>query len=203
MAHIAARDPVMRRLIPTCPPLTSLRLEANRFRALAGSILSQQISVHAARSIRSRLAAMAGPGGLTPECILRLGPDSLRSAGISRTKAAYLTDLAECVASGRLELNRIGRAADEQIVEQLRAVKGIGVWTAQMFLIFSLGRLDVFPSEDYGVRAAIRRLYGLPELPDRATSFGIAERWRPYRTVASWYCWRSHERSGTKTESRL
>ena len=201
-AHIIAADPVMRRLARTCPPLTALRLETNRFAALAQSILSQQISVHAARAIRARLLKLTEPEGLSPTNIQRLRPAQLRAAGISATKASYLKDLAVHVTSRRLELNRIGRSRDGNVIQQLTAVKGIGVWTAQMFLIFSLGRLDVFPHDDYGVRAALQRLYGLAELPDKKTSFEIAEPWAPYRTIASWYCWRSHELDRGKSGKR-
>jgi len=177
LAQIRRNDPVMRTLIRCCPPLTSLRLQPNRFGMLVHSILSQQISVHAARAIRTR----------------RLDPDELREVGVSRVKAGYLKDLAEKVSSGEVRLNQIGRRNDDSIIRELTSVKGIGVWTAQMFLIFSLGRIDVFPHDDYGVRAAIRKLYSLDDLPDKATSERIAEPWRPYATIATWYLWRSRE----------
>jgi DNA-3-methyladenine glycosylase II len=119
--------------------------------------------------------------------------DELRLAGLSRQKASYLVDLATHVFEGRLNLNRIGRLSDDAVIESLIEVKGIGVWTAQMFLIFSLGRLDVLPHGDLGVRMAIQRLYGLDELPDRETCHRIAEPWRPYASIAAWYCWRSLE----------
>lgn len=186
-------DPVMGELIRRCPPITEMRLQSNRFGMLVQSILSQQISIHAARAIRSRLLEAAGPGPLTPEGIVRLGPDQLRAIGMSGSKAAYLEDLAGKVQSGVIQLNQIGRRDDQSVVRELTAVKGIGVWTAQMFLIFSLGRLDVFPHDDYGVRSAIRTLYRLDHLPNRETSHRIAERWRPYATIATWYLWRSHE----------
>ncbi len=189
----------MRRLVGECTPLTSLQLQSNRFQALVNSILSQQISIHAARAIRSRLIELAGPEGLTASRFQQLSPERLQSVGVSRPKATYLKDLADHLQSGRLRLNQIGRLNDSGVIEQLTAVKGIGVWTAQMFLIFSLGRLDVFPHDDYGVRAAIGNLYGLEELPDKKTSSGIAEPWRPYRTIATWYCWRSHEQKGSKS----
>ncbi len=192
-AHVSAADPIMRRLASECPHLTSLRLQTNRFRALVNSILSQQISIHAARATRLRLMELAGPRGLTERTIRQLSLEQLRAVGISRPKATYLKDLADQILSGRLRLNQIGRSSDSAVIEQLTAVKGIGVWTAQMFLIFSLGRLDVFPHGDYAIRAAIQNLYGLVELPDKLTSSGIAEPWRPYRTIATWYCWRSHE----------
>ena len=195
-AHISDADPIMRRLVLQCPPLDSLRLQSNRFAALTNSILSQQISVHAARAIRSRLAELAGEKNLTASRIKQLRLKTLQSAGISRPKALYLKNLADNVQSGRLRLNQIGRKSDAAVVEELIQVKGIGVWTAQMFLIFALGRLDVFPHDDYGVRAAIRNLYGLEELPDKKTSSKISEPWRPYRTIATWYCWRSHDLKG-------
>jgi len=191
--HLRRADPVMKDLIRRCPPLTDLRMQPNRFGILVHSILSQQISVHAARSIRARLTEQVGPGGLTPENVAALDLEMLRSIGISRQKAAYLLDLAEKARDGVLRLDAMGRWKDDRVIEELIQVKGIGVWTAQMFLIFSLGRLDVFPHEDYGVRAAIRRLYGLEELPDKATCLEVGGPWRPWATIASWYCWRSLE----------
>ncbi len=193
ISHISATDPVMRRLVAECPPLTSLRLQSNRFEALVNSILSQQISISAARAIRSRLADLAGPPGLSEKRIKQLGLRKLHAAGISRPKATYIKDLADHIASGRLVLDHMGRSSDSRVIEQLTAVKGIGVWTAQMFLIFSLGRLDVFPHGDYAVRLSIQNLYGLDRLPDKKTSSGIAEVWEPFRTIGAWYCWRSHE----------
>lgn len=117
--------------------------------------------------------------------------DELRSVGLSPQKASYVTDLVQKVNDGTVDLRKIGRLSDEQIIEQLIQVKGIGRWTAQMFLIFSLGRLDVFPHDDLGVRSAIRDNYGLNDLPDKETAIKIAAPWRPYATVASWYCWQS------------
>jgi DNA-3-methyladenine glycosylase II len=113
--------------------------------------------------------------------------------GLSQQKAAYVLDLAERVNSGELQLARLSRLPDDAVIEALTQVKGIGVWTAQIFLIFSLGRLDVLPHDDLGVRMAIRNLYGLDELPTKEVSHKIAARWRPYASVASWYCWRSLE----------
>ena len=156
-AHLGSVDPVMRRLIGKCLPLTTLKLQSNRFGALVNSILSQQISIHAARAIRSRLTDLVGRGGLTADALTWIPGDQLRAIGVSQVKASYIKDLARKLHSGELRLNTIGRFNDEQVIEQLVEVKGIGVWTAQMFLISSLGRLDIFPHQDYGVRAAIRR----------------------------------------------
>jgi DNA-3-methyladenine glycosylase II len=194
--HLRRVDPVMKTLASRCAPLTELRLYRDRFFALANSILSQQISIHAARAIKDRLSERVGSDGITPASLARLTVEDLRGVGISRPKATYLKDLAGRVASGDLPLNRLARMSDEQVIAALTEVRGIGVWTAQMFLIFSLGRLDVFPHDDYGVRAAIRKLYGLEELPDKKTSQEIASPWRPYATIASWYCWRSLELDG-------
>jgi DNA-3-methyladenine glycosylase II len=183
----------MRRLARDCAPLTSLKLQSNRFGMLVHSILSQQISVHAARAVRGRLVDRIGKPGLTPDAIADLTLEELRAVGMSRTKAAYLHDLSEKVSSGAVALNRIGRKTDEDVIGELIQIKGIGVWTAQMFLIFSLGRLDVFPHDDYGIRSAIQKLYGLDDLPSRPDSESIAAPWRPYATIATWYLWRSHE----------
>lgn len=115
----------------------------------------------------------------------------LRSVGLSRQKASYLLDLAQKTLNGTVRLDRMGRLRDEAVIEMLTQVKGIGRWTAEMFLIFSLGRLDVLPVDDLGVRAAIKDLYALDDLPDKQTCIEIAAPWRPYATIGSWYCWRS------------
>ena len=192
LRHLRRADPVMRTLIQKAGPYT-LKPRRDRFHALVSSIISQQISGSAARSIRQRLFDHAAPEKLSPGNLCRLTPDALRRLGVSPQKASYLLDLANRVVSGELRLETMGRRTDEEVIEELITVKGIGVWTAQMFLMFSLGRLDVFPHDDLGVRTAIRNLYELEELPDKATSHRIAEPWRPYASIASWYCWRSLE----------
>lgn len=194
--HLRRCDSVMRETIDQVGPYT-LRLEQDRFSMLVRSIISQQISVAAARSIRGRLESLLQPAKLTPEALLEIPTDQLRGVGLSSQKCAYILDLAEKVHGGHLQLRTIGRFSDEAIIDQLTLVKGIGRWTTQMFLIFSLGRLDVFPEDDLGVRVAIRNQYGLDDLPDRRTSREIAAPWRPYASVASWYCWRSLETVAT------
>jgi DNA-3-methyladenine glycosylase II len=188
--HLRKNDPVMRGVIRRAGPFT-LNLRHDRFHALVLSIVSQQISGKAARSIWEKLRTIAVP--LSAERLSSLSVDELRKAGLSRQKASYVLDLASHVRDGKLQLNRLGRLSDDAVIESLVAVKGIGVWTAQMFLIFSLGRLDVLPHADLGVRTAIQKLYGLEELPDRDTCHRIAAAWRPYASIASWYCWRSLE----------
>jgi DNA-3-methyladenine glycosylase II len=180
----------MKSMIDAVGPFT-LRFDHDRFGLLIRSIVSQQISTIAARAIRKRLLELAGPDGLTAANLSRFTTEVLRSVGLSQQKASYVADLSAKVNDGTVDLRRIGRFSDEQVVEQLTRVKGIGVWTAQMFLIFSLGRPDVFPHDDLGVRTAIRDRYGLEDLPDKKTSHAIAAPWRPYASVASWYCWRT------------
>jgi DNA-3-methyladenine glycosylase II len=180
----------MRDLMKKVGPFT-LKPRRDRFRTLVGSIISQQISGKAAASIHARLKQRVAPERISPESLIRLSPDELRKVGISPQKAKYLLDLATRVASGELRLQRLSQMEDEEVIEALIQVKGIGVWTAQMFLLFSLGRLDVFPHDDLGVRVAIRNLYGLDDLPDKHISHRIATPWRPYASIATWYCWRS------------
>ena len=182
----------MRGVIRRAGPFT-LQLHRNRFKALVLTIIGQQISGKAAASIRAKLINHLKPRQISAESIARLSLQELRSVGVSPQKAGYLLDLAERVASGNLVLSRMSRMEDAEVIEALIQVKGIGVWTAQMFLIFSLGRLDVFPHDDLGVRVAIRNLYGLEELPNKEIGHRIAAPWRPYASVASWYCWRSLE----------
>jgi DNA-3-methyladenine glycosylase II len=188
--HLRASDPVMKAMIDAVGPFT-LRFNNDRFGLLVRSIISQQISTSAARSIRKRLQELAAPDELTAEDLATFTVDGLRSVGLSSQKASYVADLASKVNDGTVDLRQIGRFSDERVVDTLTQVRGIGQWTAQMFLIFSLGRPDVFPHDDLGVRTAIRDQYGLDDLPDKKTSHTIAAPWRPYASVASWYCWRS------------
>ena len=170
-----------------------MKLRRDRFQALVFSILSQQISGKAAAAIRRKFLDFVGPDGLNARFISTLTVADLRTVGLSRQKATYILDLAQRVHEGTLPLERLARLSDDEVIEALIAVKGIGVWTAHMFLMFSLGRLDIMPHGDYGVRSAIQKLYGLDELPDRQTCHRIAECWRPYASIAAWYCWRSLE----------
>ena len=188
--HLRANDLVMRSMIDAVGPFT-LRPDRDRFGLLVRSIISQQISTSAARAIRGRLIEFVGPEGVTAANLTRFNIDQLRSVGLSPQKASYVTDLATKVNDRTVGLQQIGRLSDERVVETLIQVKGIGRWTAQMFLIFSLGRPDVLPHDDLGIRTAIRDRYGLDDLPDKATCHAIAAAWRPYASVASWYCWRT------------
>jgi DNA-3-methyladenine glycosylase II len=189
--HLARRDPVLKQLIRRVGPCTLCPNPANRFSLLAQSIIAQQISSKAAMSIRARLDQALAPEGVTPANILRTPDTTLRSAGVSEAKTRYLRDLADKVHNATLLLDVLHEFSDEEVIAQLLPVKGIGRWTAQMFLIFSLGRPDVLPVDDLGLRMAVQQEFNLAELPNRTQLEKLAELWRPYRSVATWYMWRS------------
>lgn len=170
-----------------------LKRQTNRYQSLLRAIIAQQISTVAARSIWNKLEQAAGTPRLTPEDIARLSDPELRGVGISPQKLGYVRSLTDHVLDGQLRLTAIHRLPDAEVIAELVQVKGIGVWTAHMFLIFSLGRADILPHGDLGIQTAIRRVYGLDELPKRESCERIAQAWRPYATVASWYLWRSLE----------
>jgi DNA-3-methyladenine glycosylase II len=164
----------------------------DHYGALVRAIAGQQLSVLAARAIYTRLTDRYGGRPPTPEEILAEDPEELRAAaGLSRAKTGYLRSLAEHVVSGELELERLDDLPDEDVIAELVAVKGLGMWSAQMFLMFQLERPDVLPTGDLGIRNAIQRAYGLPEPPTAAQMDAIGDAWRPYRTLASRYLWRS------------
>jgi DNA-3-methyladenine glycosylase II len=188
--HLRRRDPVLKRLIGSVGTCT-LRRDPKRFQALVRSIIAQQISTRAAVSIHTRLKTALASTGVTPAAIVDAGPKTLRAAGLSANKIRSLTDLAEHVLSGALPLDRLHRWPDEKVIETLVPVRGIGRWTAEMFLIFSLGRLDVLPVGDYGLRSGIRLHYEMKDLPSPKELALLAEPWRPYRSIATWYVWRS------------
>lgn len=185
-------DPVMRAHIDRVGPCPLAPRMGRRphFEQLARSIAFQQLAGKAASTIWGRTRALV-PGAFTADRVVQLSEELLRSAGLSTSKARSLRDLAEHVADGRLALARIGRLSDEEVVDQLTMVRGIGRWTAEMFLIFQLGRLDVWPVGDFGVRNGYRVLYGLADLPTIEELTAAGEAFAPYRSVAAWYCWRA------------
>lgn len=189
IVHLRKRDRRMRKVIELVGPC-KMKRDPRHFAMLARSIVAQQISTTVARVIWGRLEDLVGEGGISAESLGTLTPAKLRTIGVSGQKSRYLIDLADKVNAGAIEFRSLNRRSDEEIIEGLTQVKGIGVWTAQMYLIFSLGRLDVFPWNDLGVRTQMQRIYGLAELPGKEESHSIAEAWRPYASVASWYCWR-------------
>jgi DNA-3-methyladenine glycosylase II len=163
------------------------------YRELTESIISQQLSVKAARSIRQRFYDLFGGSFPSPDAILAETPEALRKTGLSNAKVAYIRDLAGHIQDGQLNFAGIDAFENEAVIAKLVAIKGIGEWTAHMFLIFSMGRLDVLPSGDLGIRSGIRKLYGLAALPAPQEIVQIAEtnHWHPYESVASWYIWHS------------
>lgn len=189
VAELARRDRVMAQLIER-NPFRLPRPDSPHFAALAESILYQQLAGAAAAAIHRRFVALFD-GNLSPDAVLALPARKLRAAGLSRAKVAAIRDLAAKVVDGTVRLHRIGRLTDEAIVTSLSTVRGIGQWTAEMFLIFQLRRLDVWPVGDYGVRTGYMLAYGLPALPKPKELQALGERFRPYRTVAAWYCWRA------------
>jgi DNA-3-methyladenine glycosylase II len=187
--HLRRVDPHLRAIIDRIGPCR-LEPHLDRFGALVRSIISQQISFKAAISINQRLRTIGGEPH-RPRRLIELGETTLRSVGLSSAKARYVLNLAEAVDSGQVPLDEIDDSWDEPtIVKTLTSVKGIGVWTAEMFLIFVLNRPDVLPASDLGIRAALKDRHGLVELPKPRECFALAETWRPYRTIASWYVWR-------------
>ena len=187
--HLRRVDPHLRAVIDRIGPCR-LEPHADRFGALVRSIVSQQISAKAARSINLRLIAIGGEP-YRPHRLIELGETVLRGAGLSGSKARYVLNLAEAVASGTVPLDAIDDSWDDAtITRSLTAIKGIGVWTAEMFLIFALNRPDVLPASDLGVRVALRDRHGLAQLPKPSECYPLAESWRPYRSIASWYIWK-------------
>jgi DNA-3-methyladenine glycosylase II len=193
--HLRRADPVLRSLIDRHGPLSLDDRRRGRptdpYGALLRAIVGQQLSTKAARSIYGRLLETFGGRTPTPAELLAADPELIRSVGLSGSKVAYLRDLAAHVESGELEIDRLPELDDDQVTAELTAVKGLGRWSADMFLIFHLGRPDVLPVGDLGIRRAVEREYGLPQAPGPAELERIAEPWHPHRTLASLYLWRS------------
>jgi len=189
--HLKKADPVLADIIERLGPYGIKFLEPD-FETLVKSIVSQQLSGKVAKTIYGRLIDAAG-GRLTPESLLKLRPARMRALGLSRQKIEYIRDLARHSRLGSVDFARLPDCSDDEVIEHLTAVKGIGVWTAHMFLIFALRRTNVLPTGDLGIRAAIRKAYGLEELPKPSKIEEMARGWHPYCSVASWYLWRSLE----------
>lgn len=194
-------DPKLAAVIKEVGPCT-LKARRDRFGSLASAIVSQQISTSAAATIKQRVLDAISEQRETPVkrgfpwCAITMAGFSIedyRELGVSRQKAGYILDLSEKVNDGSLDLASISKLDDEAVIEQLIQIKGIGRWTAQMFLMFSLARMDVLPVDDLGIKNGFQKVYELDELPNKEQMFEIAEPWKPYRTIASWYLWRSLE----------
>jgi len=193
VAHLRVADPVLARLIADVGPLT-LEPRDGAFRSLARAIFFQQLAGPAARAIMGRVLAVLETDEerwYNPEQLLQAKEEELRGAGLSRQKLVYLQDLSAKFASGELSEHDFHHLDDEDVITRASSVKGIGRWTAEMFLIFSLGRPDVLPVDDLGVRRGMQISYGLPQMPKPDEMRSIAEPWRPYRSAGTWYMWRA------------
>lgn len=195
-AELVARDPAFARLVALAgpfrmrPPRSGVQ---GRFESLTRAIVGQQLAGVAAATIYRRFAALFDGVGPTPEAVLALDDDVLRGAGLSGAKLASMRDLAVHVLDGRVELAAIGRKDDEAVVAELVQVRGIGRWTAEMFLMFELRRPDVWPAGDLGVRNGLARIHGWEVAPTERQMPELGEAYRPWRSVAAWYCWRAVE----------
>jgi DNA-3-methyladenine glycosylase II len=193
--HLKKSDPVMRDIIERVGKY-AIEYREPVFQTLVRSIVYQQLSGKAALTIFNRLQEAAKADPITPESILKLRPARMRKLGLSGQKMTYIRELARMTRDGEVDFERCAGIADHEVIEHLTRVKGIGVWTVQMFLIFALQRHDVLPTGDLGVRAAMKKAYGLAELPKPEEMEKIAAAWRPYCSVASWYLWRSLDNVG-------
>jgi DNA-3-methyladenine glycosylase II len=197
--HLAKHDKRLAPIIKSSGPCR-LRPHTDHYGELVGSIVGQQLSAIAAGAIWRRLLDLFKGKLPTPKQLIKIQDQKLRDIGLSWAKVKYVKDLAQHVLDGRLDLNHIATMPNEQIIEQLTAVKGIGEWSAHMFMIFGLGRLDVLPTGDLGVRKAVMNLYGLKQLPDPARMITVANKnhWHPYESVAAWYLWQSLDNNPQK-----
>jgi DNA-3-methyladenine glycosylase II len=180
-------DSTLGQLIELPKPI-SREPRSDYFFSLCRSIVGQQVSVRAAAAI---FALLEQATGLEPEAVVKLNDDQIKSIGLSRQKAAYIRDLAAHFVKNPKLYNHLDKLSDDQVIADLTAIKGIGIWTAQMFLMFTLGRLDIFAPDDIGLQRAIKQLYNFKTLPPRQDLIKLAEKWRPYRTVACWHLWES------------
>jgi len=189
ITHLKRADPVLRALIDRIGPC---RMEYGPpgFHSLAEAIVYQQLHGKAAARIFERLTALAGQP-LSPGGVFKLSDDQMRAVGLSKQKSSYLRDMAERTEKGQLDFSKLADLSDEEVIAHLTQVKGVGVWTAQMFLMFTLERPNVLPTGDFGVQSAIKKHYRKRHLPTAIEIRKIARPWEPYRTIACWYLWKS------------
>lgn len=190
--HLTANDPILASVI-AASPLPGFTPHTDYYQALVNSIIGQQLSIKAAATIKKRFADLFGATFPTPEQIIASDDELLKSAGLSRPKVAYIKDLAMHILDGSVLFDRFAELPNDEILAELIGVKGIGEWTVHMFLIFCMGRLDILPTGDLGVRSGIKQLYSLDNLPspEMVKEIAIANHWHPYESAASWYIWRS------------
>ncbi len=192
LAHLSKYDDVMAMLIADYPQPT-FTAHTNYFQALVSSIISQQLSLAAAAKIEYRFKMLFEDHMPSPEQISSIDPQVLRSVGLSRQKAMYIQDLSQKILSNSIDLEDLSTKSNEVVISELTTVKGIGEWTAHMFLLFSMARLDILPVGDLGIRMGVKKMYKLVELPSPKQVSLISEKnsWQPYESVASWYLWQS------------
>lgn len=190
--HLQAADPILRPVIERVG-LCTIQPHEDYYQALVDAIISQQLSVQAARAIEQRFRDLFGGHFPAADEILTTNIETLRGLGFSRAKAAYVLDLAQHVVDGRLRFDHLDALSNDEVISELTPVKGIGVWTAHMFLMFCMGRTDVLPVGDLGIRNGIRKLYGFEDAPtpEQITEVAIKNNWHPYESIASWYVWQS------------
>jgi 3-methyladenine DNA glycosylase/8-oxoguanine DNA glycosylase len=194
VTYLTRSDPVLARVIESVGPCRlQLRTEGTHFEALTRSIVFQQLSGKAASTILSRFNDLYPDRRPTPDLVLATADETLRGVGLSRQKIAYMRDLSSKVSSGELPLDAVEAMPDDDLITHLVQVKGIGRWTAQMFLMFRLGRLDVLPVLDLGIQNAVKKAYRMRKRPTPKQLEKIGAKWRPHASVASWYLWRSLE----------
>jgi DNA-3-methyladenine glycosylase II len=198
-AYLAQHDKLLAPVIKASGPCR-IKPHTDHYGELVGSIVGQQLSTKAAATIWQRVLGLFGGKMPTPEELIKINDQKLRDAGLSWAKVRYVKDLAQHILDKRLDLVHISTMPNEQLIEQLTAVKGLGEWSAHMFMMFGLGRLDILPVGDLGIRKAIMRLYGLERMPDPASIVTIANdnKWHPYESVASWYLWQSLDNNPQK-----
>src|SRR5580704_17050633 len=195
LQHLKKSDPVIAGIIQRVGPF-KLQYREPSFETLVRSIVYQQLSGRVASVIFGRLHTAAGEEQLTPAGIMRLRPEKMRKLGLSGQKTLYIRELAKHTKRGRIVFENLSATDDLAVIEHLTRVKGIGVWTAQMFLMFALRREDVLPVADLGIRSAMKKAYGLKDLPKPDEMEKIAAAWKPYSSIACWYLWRSLENAG-------
>lgn len=197
--HLSKNDKQLKQVIASIGP-SRIKPHRDHYGELVGSIVGQQLSAKAGATIWRRVLDLFGGKMPTPQQLLKIDADEIRACGVSYPKIGYMKDLAQHILDGRLDLEHLSTVPNDQLIEQLTAVKGIGQWSAHMFMLFGLGRLDILPVGDLGIRKAIQNLYGLRELPDPEQIITIAakNKWHPYESVAAWYLWQSLDSSPPK-----
>ena len=193
LRHLKRNDPILARIIGKVGPV-KFELDDDHYEAVVGSIIFQQLAGPAARAILNRFKQLYGGRLPSPREYLETNVEKLRGSGLSPQKISYIKDLAERLESGTLDLKRLENLPDEEALSQLDSVRGIGRWTAEMFLMFKLGRTDVLPVDDLGLRKAAQKAYRLRKLPDRESFERLAEKWHPYSSISSFYLWKSMEK---------